>query len=1195
MTQVFRLPDTPIDGGVTLIEASAGTGKTYTITGLFLRLLLEERVRGIDEILVVTFTIAATEELKTRIRSALVDAARVFAGAPTDDELLATLAERHGEAGLERLRTALIDFDNVAIYTIHGFCKRMLEQSAFESGMPFLTEFLHDEWPLLRRAAQDFWRRNIFERGELLGAVVVERAWGPVTWLEEYEDYRKQVRARFLPETPTIDEAEAALTAAAAGVRAAWSRAEVLTELAPFIFKRDKGPFRHESRELVADRIDSFCGGRSSIGVGSILELSRDSLAESLKYPTEPPETDLIGACTAFADAVADLELAIRRAFFDGVTDAFTKEKREGNVLTFDDLLQRLEAAVSHPERGAALCDSIRGVFHAALIDEFQDTDAIQYEIFRRVFSEGPLFLIGDPKQAIYSFRGADIFTYMMAKESADRSYTLDRNWRSHSDLVTAVNAVFERARNPFIYEAIPYETVTAAGHADEKAPVGDDRAPLQWWFVPHGLNTRGRRYAMNEPAVRDRIYSAVARECVRLLESGTTIDGKDLHPGHIAVLVRANAEAAEIQEYLREARVPSVIGKSGDILDSSELLDLEAVIAAVADPRNAFAVRAACATELWGHAAEEIYALRDDEVEWQRHVELFDDLRRTWRDHGFMPMLQRFMAELDVRERLLAFDDGERRITNLLHAAEIMQQSDAARRFSPQGLLAWLRIERQSKQYEPERRELRLESDSRAVQIITTHMSKGLEYDIVFCPSLWKSYPIKKSDNVIAHLEGDEVVYDCGSEDYEEHFAVAQGEKTAEDLRLAYVAMTRARQRCYVVWSVVSAAKRSALAYLLHQPQWRDVVGTFEEDRPEEWARLALDHAGRCMTEWKDQLEDLVSRHEEMELRVLDEEAEIPVWQPRREAPPVLAAREFSRRSVAPWQLTSFSALASGSERVAVVPEILDPAEADPVREPEPQPASGIFAFARGRRAGNCLHAILEDVNLGALDEPGVKELVDSALERFRLADGAAHDGPIDPAREAMSLLGRVASAPIDGVDFRLGEVDPARTFNEWPFTLPLQTVEPRRLAVIFERHAEGRLRDEYPEHLRRLSPRKVEGFLTGFVDVVCEHAGRWHLVDWKSNHLGNTGADYGDDSLWHAMAHHHYVLQYHIYAVALHRFLRVRVPGYAYEDHFGSAIYGFLRGITDEDANLGWYVDASPPELIDALDRFFGGESEP
>jgi exodeoxyribonuclease V beta subunit len=1316
MTTPFNILTSPIAPGTTLVEAGAGTGKTYALTRMVLRLLLEgvtpagggQAQAGragrpaqpghagqagpieLPHILVVTFTRAATAELVTRIRRLISDAERAFAGGETDDELISHLRAKDDGKGLGRLRDALRQCDELAVCTIHSFCQRVLTSSAFESGMPFHTENVEDDDArYIEQAAVDFWRDRV-AADELLAALSVSERWSRADLVEQFKKWRRHPNTEILPRSRPVAEACADFRQALQAVANAFDIDALRAFSEQAAWNKD-APLDPEAISEVIEGLAALGRGDLFSGLAAALNCTtaavHDKMSKRRKDQKTPPSLPLFQACDRLAEAVDDVFLAVSREFIDQVGRSFDLEKRKRHILAFDDMLRRLDDALNRPldeQQARGLREAIGKQYEAALIDEFQDTDPFQYAIFRTAFAGKPLFLIGDPKQAIYRFRGADIFTYLEARREAGDPWSLTRNWRSESGLVHAVNRLFNRLGDPFVHPGIPFEDAVPQGRADEKPLTGNGGTPFQWWVAPPGEDGK----PPSKETARGVIYDAVVRETVRLLDDERlTLGGRRVNPPDIAVLVRDNWQAADLQQRLRRAGVPAIIANTESILASHEMAELETVMTAVISSRRHAAVRAALTTELWGLAAADLRALDEDDRLWTAAVEALEELRETWLTRGFIAMAQRLIARREVRRRLSTLVDGERRLTNILHGVELLHQAAARERLAPAGLLNWVRRTRADGAKEREATELRLESEADAVTISTIHRAKGLQYGIVFCTDLWDSKPATTKHPLLVHHRDDvsRVVFAFGTAEREEYLPLAESERLAEDLRLAYVALTRAEHRCYAVWGDIGqkggGSWKSALGYLL-RPQGENNRGIGLE-------QFLDTGTGLQQGDGEAAIQTLAAAAPElMQLRKLEGDEETPpVWLKTAESAPPQLSATLLKRNLAPqfdvWRVTSFSALTKdhghgaglpgvivtpdseegaslsessdrddvmarpGSEagaRSAESPDHEDPATdlavaieagaqnaetpdhddpaADPAPAVEDAEPQGIFAFARGARPGTCLHEIFEKCDFTRASDQETGELITRTLRNYDLLDPGRHFGkpaarnpgnhdlrdpssPVvepNPQQDVWEMLKKVTSSPLPDTGFSLDQVLVDQRLNEWRFDLPLSRMSPSGLGDLFAVHAkrdsatgasartralDDRIAAEYAPRLRDLDNRTVHGFLTGFVDLVFEHDGRWYLIDWKSNHLGNSPTAYHQEALWQAMVDHHYILQYHLYCAALHKFLAVRKKGYDYDQHFGGVFYAFLRGI-DGSADHGWYHDRPPLALVEALASF-------
>ena len=1213
--------------GTTLIEASAGTGKTHTITTLYLRLLLEGTL-SVGNILVVTYTNAAAAELRTRIRRRLRAAlAALEAGNdPSDPVLDRFVRQRHAAGAFERDRTALLaalhGFDEEAIFTIHGFCQRALQEHAFESGAPFDIELITNQVRLLEEVVQDFWVR------ELCAAP---------------PPFVRYVRRKVTPEAlaglaakavldPAMPVLPAQRNAACDDGLTEWRRAHAQ---AAAIWRRERARILHlvctsSALKRTSYNVNSIthhwapqmdvalaeeCPGFSK-NFKAFAKFTTATLAAQTKKECSPPQHAFFDACTALlaADEVvcewlADRLLSFRRALVECARVELRRRKEAAHTQFFDDLLQRMAEALA-TAAGPVLADKIRTQFAAALIDEFQDTDPVQYGIFRRIYhnSEAALFLIGDPKQAIYAFRGADIFAYIAAKRAAgSRGRTLITNWRSDPSLIRAVNTLFGRARAQFLFEEIPF--LPAQPRADASDTLGGSaisRAPLQILFMPSADNKTISKESGNQ-----QLPEIIAAEIVRLLDGAATINGRVVVPGDIAVLCRTNEQASRMQVALRGRRVPSVLQTEASVFDSPEAVEVERLVRAIADPGDTGAVRAALATTLLGLSGNAIFALQEDERGWDAWMRRFQEWHDVWLRNGFVAAFHRVLEEHDVQARVLALLDGERRLTNVLHLGELLHGAELEERSGPLGLVRWLaqmRIDANARaELAGEATQIRLESDAAAVKLVTVHKAKGLEYPIVFCPYLWDGALLRQSDADCLRFhdptDGYQLKLDLGSPDQQQHKRLAEREALAENLRLLYVALTRAKHRCTIVWGAFREARTSALGYLLHQPR----------PAPADAFALADATAARIQdlmaggdARLRSDLEGLV--HDAAgAIEITDcTPTALATYRATASAAPVLQCRTAARLLHPSWRVSSFSGL------TATAREISQPAEEGQDRDesatgsPDPAllaPAVSaapvrLHDFPRGTRAGELLHDIFEHLDFQQNDPMALQQQVSESLDRFGLDTHWA-----DPLYQA---IGEILDTPLGGPDaLTLRHVALATRLSELEFVFPVShgssppashplLLTRTRLAEVFARYATASLPPDYANRIRDLGFAPLAGFLKGFIDLVFERGGRWYVVDYKSNRLGPSAHDYAPSRLTPVMAGHHYFLQYHLYVLALHRYLAVRLPDYDYDRHFGGVYYLFLRGMAPaHPQGCGVFRDRPSRQCIAALSAVMEGSA--
>ncbi|CAL8474518.1 exodeoxyribonuclease V subunit beta [Caballeronia sp. S22] len=1207
--------------GVNQIEASAGTGKTWNICALYVRLLLEKRL-SVEQILVVTFTKAATAELHERIRSRLAGVAHAIengdaAGDPFIEQLFeTTLADIDADEAAKRLRIAVSTFDQAAIHTIHAFCQRALQEAPFAAAMPFAFEMEADDSALRFELAADFWRERVepvAARTPSFASWLVAKGAGPASLDAQLaRRLKKPLAALRFGDTNAAEAAD--MQALFDQACALWNAER--DGIAKLLFDAEAILNKTTHKRTILDAaIDAWADYFANADCHApppkeALKLTATALAKGTKGKNMPPahaffdQADALAASAAAAEASQRaMWLDIVREWLDHAPAELAARKRARRVVSFDDLLSNLHHALV---RHAWLAEALRARYPAALIDEFQDTDPLQYAIFNRVFApHGPLFLVGDPKQAIYSFRAADLHTYLAARDGASARYTLAVNQRSTPQIIEACNRVFEANPAAFILDGLDYQPVRAGTR--KRGPFVDGTPAAAYaeiadfcvWMLPHGESALLKTTAHRDAA------EACAAEIARLLRGAqrgeVTIGRAPLSAGDIAVLVQTHRQGSLVKRVLAAWGIGSVELAQASVFGSPDAEQIERVLAAIDTPGDLRRLRAALATDWFGLDAAALWRLEHadaadphgepiDSTSW---VERFSRYRTIWHERGFAVMWRTLARELSIATRLVARPDGERRLTNVNHLAELLQ----ARSAEQPGIaptLRWLAAQREQ-QGGGEEAQLRLESDRNLVQIVTVHKSKGLEYAVVFCPFLNDGASRERSKSGLPdareyHDDAGEAVLHYGIEgDEDDHVSAAIArEQAAERARLVYVALTRAVFRCYVVAGFyvsnrsTKESRRSVLNWLV-AGSGKD-FDAFCDEPPEEadvvaaWNAVAARSDGAIgvaplpVIDMREPLvADAANQHE-------------------------IAARVNQRILRDRWRMASFSSLIAAGARDEA--NQAQPAEARPdhdelaalddaariapsARDESQLAPDDILAFPRGAAAGECLHRMFE---LADFTEPSGWP---AAVER------ALHEHPT-PAPDALAprlrpmmlrLLADTVAAEIAPA-MRLQTIAMTRRMNELEFLFPAQTLDFTAMRRLLAAHG-------FPDVA--LENGALRGFIKGFIDMIVEHEGRYWIIDWKSNHLGDAASDYAAAPLAVAMAEHAYHLQALIYVVALHRYLRARLSDYAYDKHIGGYLYLFVRGVRpdwrDGESASGVHRGRPSLELVEALDRLMSG----
>lgn len=1151
MNPEFHHASTPLEPGITVIAASAGTGKTFTLAALVVRLVAELGV-PIQRLLLTTYTVAATAELRDRIRARLIAALNaVKRSDAVGDEFLSALLPILPASAADRLEAAVRDFDEATIHTIHGFCQRALRELAFETGTSFSPELVTDTTALFTEITEDYWRRHIYGAPSLLAASLASTKLSTHTLLKALRELAGRPNTKVIPDAAEYAPARAALLDLLDEFRREWpswrdtvnrllvdgngwgKRNYYAEELIPMVAALEAAAADDANGAVLVGACSAFCHLTNA-------RIQEGTHSKKSKVPIEHP---LFSFCDRFSEARQDFHEATIAHFLFWSRDALEERKAERGILLFDDLLLRLHAALNSSGEESPAAKQLGDRYDAVLVDEFQDTDPVQAEIFLNVFGSERhrLFLIGDPKQAIYAFRGADLFAYLNAIAKASRHYTLRQNQRSSTAIVAAVNTLFERAVDPFMDARIPFERVGAAGRTD-KDPLqigGRARAPLHFWYWQSDQR-------IGKAMVNRELPHALVAEVTRFLQSGATIGDRVVVPGDCAVLCRMNAQAQEVAALLAENGVPAVVLSNANVFASEEALELRAILASLANPGREPLLRNALATTALGATMATFQDYEAMPAKWESIRERWQAHHDRWRELGFIRMFREFLRVEQVRPRLLAHRDGERHLTNLQHLGELVHAAAEAQHLGASGVLQWL-DQRMKGGIASEEAELRLDRDDSAVRVITAHKSKGLEFPVVFCPYLWADAGLHDGP-LRFHEPNGKMVYDLRAAPDSDHQIRAQDEQLAEEMRLLYVALTRAKHECHVVWGPFGNGGKkekdpevSALLSLL------EPVGTTTT-----FAKLAA-HAGtRAPKQLEATIDSLCTSAPDLFTRI-----DLPVAPAGRfgaaeeiAKPPL--PRVFKGKIDATWRSTSYSALNTGIDYEA---------EAHERRLVDPTLLRGIHAFPRGLKAGTCLHDILEHVDFAVTAEERA-ELLDRKLRQHAMFS------PENVAAVEALLQEIRAALPAAALD---------RTFSlrELEFHLPAEMLTPSDL----QSFAEG-----IP-----LTFDRQRGILTGYIDVVFENEGRYFVIDWKSNWLGTGPDSYQAATLDAEMKRHRYALQRHLYLFALHRFLQIRISGYNPSVHLGEAYYVFLRGLDRERPELGITRSAADLKALESLEKLF------
>lgn len=1195
---------------ISLIEASAGTGKTYTIGSLYLRLLLKagennfSRSLNVEEILVVTFTDMATEELKKKIRERITDAIdKLTAFAETQDKsafkndefLTALCHDLNIFEAIHRLKLAEQNMDLAAIYTIHGFCRRMLMQYAFHSGIHFNLELIKDQSDLLVRFANEFWREHFypldFESANFIATELVSPA-NVLSLLKadlgkdlQVEIENKQ--ALSVPIQIFLPQYLGGYQKALNELKAFWleSADEILAIITNELVKdypKDQLKSLNRKKYQVKrlgdwiNKINQWSNNPRDYQINTTLKdyFLQSSIEKNCEESTDKNK-DKKTATPFYSPIFAELEKRVNALmtpdllskltlyhYRQGLQQKLLDYKLNHQEKSFDDLLRLLCEALQDAQ-GDELAEMIRFQYPFAMIDEFQDTDSQQYAIFSKIYRDNPekntgFIMIGDPKQAIYRFRGADIFTYLKASDEAQSRFELTKNYRSEKNLVDGVNALFDFPQSPFIYQNINFTAVDSRDDHLRFYLNGKAEPAYRFYLTESDKVNKTEMAKICAISIQHWLKSAVENQAVFQNEDTC----KTLQAANIAVLVRDKNEAALVKNELQKLGIASVyLSDQNSVFDSNVAKELAWVLKACLNVAER-PILNAIATALFGLNAADIHQIQQNEADWQRWADSFAQYQQTWQRQGILAMLHQILLEQGISERLLSQATGERDLTDFLHLAEMLQQA-ATLHESEAALLSW--FEKQIQGEGRQEAQIRLESERQLVKIVTIHKSKGLEYDLVWLPFLAvpSKDPSKKDINIYYSKERDETLWDIENRNlnalYEETFA--------EELRLLYVALTRAKYQMAFALPSQFDKKWNALHYVLSQGEIGKEINLSDSKNTE-----------TLLQTFKEKMQDNVEICTKPNLEAL---TALSINTKNDD----LKAAEFTGNIEQDWRITSFTSIEQAHRRQHYFTESVGKKHA-------------VFDDAKDYDSQNSIEistALLNENEANILDLPRGKQVGTALHRHFENCyfSDLANTEEIDKLRQSLQLdetfteplqnwLQQISHTPLSNeIGIALADLANKDCIKEMPFYLAIREyfdVEAFNRALKAHHHLPS----------EPLQFEQIQGMVRGSIDLVFRHNGKYYLVDYKSNFLGSILADYNQEALKKEMLHSHYDWQYLIYTLALHRYLQSVVPKYDYARDFGGVFYLFLRGMNGEPQS-GVFYDRPSVELITELDGVF------
>lgn len=1124
----FNALQAPLSGS-NLIEASAGTGKTYSIAILVLRLVLEQRL-PIKEILMVTFTKAAVAELETRIRLFIRTASKASNGHPISDPNIGLIVKKAIEESSANevqqcLRDAVLFLDETSVLTIHSFCQNTLNEFAFETNQLFGTEMLADIKPVIEEEFNKFWRKKITTLPVDFLKIIISQnlRTGMMKAIEEHLSGKNYAGfdAGFDYSINAEDCIQCAEESKEAHLKAQQFlehlHQRILTERADLENRCAKGAAKKALEHLLDSPADFL----------NLIKVKRTTVYVSAGFADWLALADEHDQKVMDANEIGHRLLAqLYCAAVQEVTKGVWQFKLRNNLLSYDDMIANLHYALV-AQSNTALVAALKSKYKAVFIDEFQDTDRQQFEIFDTAFGKDTiLFYIGDPKQSIYAWRKADIFTYFKARERVDALYSMNENYRSSALLIPAMNSFFlpEKDFDTFYFgaaaDSIKYQEVDSplTNKKGLLTKEGEAEVPISIFNCPK----------------KDKIIEAVAAQVALLLSPNTFSINKEaqqraLRPSDIGILVRTGKEGSSVKAALAAKGIPATTIDDAKVLQSDEATALLHTLVAMATPDRSTINRALIApfTQL---SIATVLTI-DDEFALGK----FTGYRQAWQEHGVYTAIMNFIADFGVRDKLLSADveQGERALTNLYQLAELLHQVQTRKDLAIPEVLAWLKKGIDGMATDGDEFEQRIENDEEAVKIVTIHKSKGLEYNIVLAPFL--DFVPPKNISFFSYRDPDTGAY-VGVEKtrmtpQQQLLQAEQAEQ--ENRRLLYVAITRAVYKCYLFRNCHYSGSTLA-TFVTHTNSANPEHITVERGLPNPPSQGYKTNSQRL-------------------------------------AAPARLALNFKLKNQG-WRKLSYTFLAAKGIKTIYG------------KMAKTTLAYDQFIFGdlkRGIKTGDLLHYILERISFG--EETRWESVLTDGLKRFA---PARQEDWLPMFHEMMQHVLKTTIA-IEDARFSLSEIAWNRRIPEFEFDFPVNPFTTTQLqdlsdeeAGISVKYATGSVTSE------------LEGIMNGKIDLFFEHNGRYYLLDWKSNYLGSSLEDYNHAALNNAMNESNYHLQYLIYCVAVKKYLSSRIQGFDYERDFGGVIYLFLRGMRHGE-QTGIFTRKPSASKIANLEQILNKES--
>lgn len=1156
--------------GTSIIEASAGTGKTYALSIIYLRLLLGLRKNtdfpkplSVEEILVVTFTEIATKEFRNRIRLNIQRLRLACVLNQSNDPFSSSLLEQIEDTNLaaHQLLIAEQKIDKAAIFTIHGFCYRMLYQNKVNSEIPFRKTVIENEKSLLNQVIINFWRRHCYSLPVEVASIIYQNWSGPESLLAELLPYL-QDKSIFIINPPNKHESI---------IMCYWRITDLINKLKQKWINFSEKDLTTISANVLNKKIynsKNLSNWIKKIKKWAKLPTEDHSAPKEMeRFRSSVLSNNTTMGCFPYYPLFEEIDifyrnnLSLRKLIFvlalKEVRSSLKKEKEKRSEISFDDLLKHFDLALTN-KKGKEIAKLVRSCYPIAMIDEFQDTDQQQYRIFSRIYrnqSQCGLILMGDPKQAIYSFRGADIFTYMKAKKEVSNRYTLNINWRSSPNITNAINALFKRLPEPFIFKNIPFLPASSAINNNGMRLIinGSPQKAMHIWLkCDDKTNINNYRSSMVNKCVttlHNLLISSKNKNAWLENSSGR----RPLKASDIAILVRNKTESALIRKALSVLKIPvTYSSNSNSVYKTPEARELMWLLQGVLSPNKDNLLRCALATNLMGLDSVFIDKINTNEQDWDRLVEQFICFRNIWKKKGVLPMIRKLIVVYNIGENILSGTNGERHLTDILHIGELLQEASSYLS-SEYALVRWLALKIESIDSTSDTKRSLIENNNDIVHIITIHKSKGLEFPLIFLPF---AADFRKNNSPFFHNRHNyQSCLDLNATP--ESIALAEEERLSEDLRLLYVAVTRSIYHCSIgIAPLVHRVNKkstenelhcSALGYLIQQKRSGDAKFLYSQLKE----LINSSNGDIELYSFSETIEQSISLPVKSTTNLSVRVWKFPIWKPRK----VTNYSQFNH--------TNFLSDIELKNKIN----------------------KNIFSTSQKKRINliksyNFFYSILPDSFLH--DIFLMSDFTNLSNFNWLEIKLISYGINIKWLHDIQNWIKIVINTKLDGKNLCLANLLPSRKKSVLEFYLPInKIIEKKDIDKICIRY--NSLLEIFP----LLNFSEINKMLTGFIDLVFLWNNKYYILDYKFNYLGDNSKFYNKESIAKEISLHRYDLQYKLYALALYRYLRYRLKYYDYQKQFGGIYCLFLRGIDEKKPDNGIYFCRPNINLIEEIDQ--------